>query len=193
MPPTKKELFLELAKPNKEGFSREVKVSEFTDKYSDLRLGNGGSWCRDDSSLAKDYDIHRIKTGNKITSIRLTPKKSLHYSNQIKASIKKSIIKKACVVLGTKSKFVECDHKVGFKMLDVPIEEQTEDLFQPLHKSVNVAKRSHCKKCKTTRKRFDARKLGYKNPVFIGNLNYIDTCKGCYWHDPFRFNREISI
>jgi len=40
---TKKELFLELAIPNKQGVSRWVSVSEFIGKYKQLRLGNGGS------------------------------------------------------------------------------------------------------------------------------------------------------
>jgi len=50
---TKTELFIELANPNKDGVSRWVNVSEFTGKYKDLQLGNGGSWCRASSSLAK--------------------------------------------------------------------------------------------------------------------------------------------
>jgi hypothetical protein len=40
---TKKELFLELATPNKNGISRWVSVSEFVNKYKELQLGNGGS------------------------------------------------------------------------------------------------------------------------------------------------------
>ena len=51
---TKTELFLELAKPNDNGVSRWVLVSEFVGKYKELQLGNGGSWCRASSSLAKN-------------------------------------------------------------------------------------------------------------------------------------------
>lgn len=72
---TKKELFLELAKPNKQGISRWVSVSEFIDKYKRLQLGNGGSWCRANSSLAKEYTVDfdkNITNGNSIDRIRLS-------------------------------------------------------------------------------------------------------------------------
>ncbi len=71
---TKTELFLELAKPNKKGVSRWVGVTEFVGEYKDLQLGNGGSWCRKSSSLAKHYVIESDKSltkGNSIDRIRL--------------------------------------------------------------------------------------------------------------------------
>ena len=40
---TKNELFLELAKPNVQGVSRWVRVTEFVGKYADLAFGNGAS------------------------------------------------------------------------------------------------------------------------------------------------------
>lgn len=39
--PTQQELFIELAKPDKNGISRWVNTSEFIDKYSHLELLNG--------------------------------------------------------------------------------------------------------------------------------------------------------
>ena len=39
---SKKTLFLKLAQPDDEGFSREVFVSEFTGEYEKLKFGNGG-------------------------------------------------------------------------------------------------------------------------------------------------------
>lgn len=53
MKKSKTEIFLELAKPNENGISRWVSVSEFVGKYKTLALGNGGSWCRASSPLAK--------------------------------------------------------------------------------------------------------------------------------------------
>lgn len=50
---TKAELFIELAKPNAEGYSRWVYVSEFIGIYEKLKFGNGGDWCRSSSPLAK--------------------------------------------------------------------------------------------------------------------------------------------
>ncbi|GAA8030048.1 hypothetical protein TH0821_05350 [Helicobacter pylori] len=42
MSKSKKELFLELAQPDKNGVSRWVSVTEFVGKYQGLQLGNGG-------------------------------------------------------------------------------------------------------------------------------------------------------
>ncbi|GAA9928460.1 hypothetical protein VN0859_00670 [Helicobacter pylori] len=42
MSKSKKELFLELAQPDKNGMSRWVSVTEFVGKYQGLQLGNGG-------------------------------------------------------------------------------------------------------------------------------------------------------
>ena len=74
MQKTKTELFLELAKPNKNGVSRWVQTNEFIGIYKDLQLGNGGSWCRASSSLAKKYIVEFDKSqtnGNSIDAIRL--------------------------------------------------------------------------------------------------------------------------
>ncbi|WP_121029049.1 hypothetical protein [Helicobacter pylori] len=46
---------MELAQPDKNGVSCWVSVTEFVGKYQGLQLGNGGSWCRDNSSLAKEF------------------------------------------------------------------------------------------------------------------------------------------
>ena len=70
---TKKELFLALAQqPDKEGFSREVFVKEFTGKYKSLILGNGGSWCRSDSPLGKEFNIERHKEKGSIDLCSIT-------------------------------------------------------------------------------------------------------------------------
>ena len=71
---TKEDLFLELARPNQKGVSRWVPVSEFVGQYKPLQLGNGGSWCRTSSSLAKKYivELDKSKTsGNSIDRVRL--------------------------------------------------------------------------------------------------------------------------
>lgn len=59
---TKTELFIELASPDREGVSRWVKVTEFVGLYASLQLGNGGSWCRASSSLAKKYNVEFDKS-----------------------------------------------------------------------------------------------------------------------------------
>ena len=59
-------LFLELAKLNQDNVSRYVCVSEFIDKYSELKLGNGGSWCRLDGKFGKHYKVVTIKGNGKL-------------------------------------------------------------------------------------------------------------------------------
>ena len=54
---TKTELFLKLAAPDKNGVSRWVYVSEFVGEYADLTFGNGASWARKESTLAKKYNV----------------------------------------------------------------------------------------------------------------------------------------
>ncbi|MCY4321767.1 MAG: hypothetical protein OXC37_05130 [Bdellovibrionaceae bacterium] len=184
--PSKKDLFLELAQPDNTGLSRKVFPNEFKKKYAPLTYTNGNPWAR---SL-KTYIIYIHKEKNKTQYIQLRGLKKHSYNQNIKSSIKKTIKSKPCVVLNT-THCIECDHKDGFKAFDIKPKNQTEDLFQPMHKSVNSAKREHCKKCKKTKKRFDAKKLGYKKSVYKGNLRYEGTCKGCYWHDPFLFNQSI--
>lgn len=186
------DLFLELAKPDADGFSRRVPVSEFEGRYERLRMGNGGGWCRDDGPLAKKFNIKRHKEGGRIVAVELQGQKKQPIEKPIPARIKQDITSNLCVVLAVSN--VECDHKDGRR--DDPrladINRVTLDDFQPLSKAANNAKRQHCKNCRNTGKRFDARQLGYRVSQFKGNGDYNGSCIGCYWHDPKRFNFEVS-
>lgn len=51
---TKPFLFEKLASPDENGVSRWVSKSEFVGKYADLMFQNGASWCRKESSIAKN-------------------------------------------------------------------------------------------------------------------------------------------
>jgi hypothetical protein len=112
---TKNELFIELAKPNKEGISRWVNVSEFVGKYKELKLGNGGSWCRKESTLAKEYKIEfdkGITNGNGIDRIRLNGFNEEEIGNQnIRGDIKEKIKNQRCVILGTSKVEIDLPHK----------------------------------------------------------------------------------
>lgn len=191
---SKVNLFLELAKPDKNGFSREVSVEEFTGKYAELKMGNGGDWCRNDGSLGKKYNIRKRYSGkgNKIISIELHGYQKNPTKRAIKAEIQKKIKEQRCVVLGTGR--TECDHKDG--RLDDPrvsnVGSQKLSDFQPLSKAANVAKRQHCKECKDTGNRFDATRLGFKVSQIDGNGKYRGSCVGCYWHDPKRFHGALD-
>ena len=54
---TKTELFLQLAQPDQNGCSRWINTTEFVGEYADLKFGNGASWARKESTLAKKYKI----------------------------------------------------------------------------------------------------------------------------------------
>ncbi len=71
---TQQELFLKLANPDENGFSRWVYTSEFCGEFSSLELLNGLSWGRKSSNLAKKYILITDKTitkSNKIDRIKL--------------------------------------------------------------------------------------------------------------------------
>ncbi len=189
---SKKCLFLELAKPDSQGFSRKVSVSEFIGRYSELLLGNGGSWCRDDGGLAKEFNIVRHKSHGRINHIELQGFKKIPIDKGIRANIRQEISKNSCAVLHIGK--VEVDHKDGRR--DDPrlsdISRQRTSDFQALSKAVNNAKRQHCKTCRKTGKRFDASLLGYRKSQVKGNGIYRGSCIGCYWYGPFEFNYRIS-
>jgi hypothetical protein len=60
---TKTELFFQLCSYNGEGESRMVETSELT---KELCFGNGGSWCRVDSTFAKQYKFVTRKFNGKL-------------------------------------------------------------------------------------------------------------------------------
>ena len=90
---TKTDLFLDLAKPVN-GISRWVTSKEFIGKYSVLVFGNGASWARKESSLAKTYIVEfdkSISNGNSIDRVRLNGLQSITHSQHIRSDIKKNI------------------------------------------------------------------------------------------------------
>jgi ICEA protein len=192
MTETKRELFLELAQPNEEGFSRKVYVTEFTGKYDQLKMGNGGSWCREEGSLGKEYNVQRHIERGAIYYIQLHGYKKVAINKAIRADIVRCIRAQTCAILGTGN--VEVDHKDGRR--DDPRlfnkDTQKESDFQPLSKAANNAKRQHCKECRDTDIRFDARVLGYGVSQVQGDMKYRGSCVGCYWYNPKEFNRRVS-
>jgi len=202
----KKELFIELAKPDKNWISRWVNTSEFVDDYSQLELLNWLSWGRRSSSLAKKYIIEVDKTktsGVKIDRIRLNwfnNSKTKHITQSIRADIKKEIWKKRCIVLGTNRSCdhkVEVDHKDGRKenLEIMNTKTQTIDDFQPLSKPANDAKRQFCKKCKETWIRYDAKKLWYTISYTKWKAEYEKWigCHWCFWYDPIEFRKSLKF
>lgn len=206
MKKTKTELFLQLAKPDKNGISRWVSVNEFRGVYKALQLGNGGSWCRASSSLAKKFIVEFDKTltsGNAIDAIRLNGFNNTQNFNQnIRQDIKEFYKNKNCVMLGingkTENTKIEIDHKDGRKN-DMRISDATTQIlddFQPLCKAANDVKRQICKICKETNKRWKAKNLlGNPYDFYEGDEEYTDElgCVGCYQYDPVKYRKECAI
>lgn len=196
---TKTELFLKLAQPNENGVSRWVKVSEFVGEYADLTFGNGASWARKESTLAKKYIVEFYKDdtpGNSIDRIRVNGFNDVNYSQHISAAIKREIKNRRCVILGTSNP--EVDHKNGMKNEDRVMENKDQRLsdFQPLSKAANDAKRQFCKECKRTGIRYDAKKLGYPMAYYEGTAHHNheeNACIGCFWYDPIEFRKHLSL
>lgn len=188
-----RELFLEAAKPDELGHTEWMTIEALVAIDPRFATGNGGSWCRDDGPL-RDYRIERRKKGNKIDAVRLTGTQVAPKERQINPAVKKEVVKKRCAILDVGSN-IECDHKDGrydsHKMLD--LSKQTAADFQPLSKAANMAKRQHCKTCKESGKRYDAKRLGYSVGWIGGDDDYDKWgCGGCYWHDPKFFNGKVS-
>jgi len=200
---TKTDLFLELAKPNENGVSRWVEIAEFTGKYKDLQLGNGGSWCRASSTLAKKYIVEfdkSITNGNSIDRIRLNGFNLQKTFNQnIRQDIKDFYKTQNCVMLGingnSENTKIEIDHKDGRKecqRVSTSALQKLED-FQPLCKAANDAKRQICKRCKEDNKRWSARNIkGNPYDFYDGNENYTQElgCVGCYQYDPVEYRKS---
>lgn len=195
---TKTDLFLELAKPNEQGISRWVSVDEFVGDYATLKFGNGASWARKESTLAKKFIVEFDKTitsGNGIDRVRLNGFNNSDYSQNIRADIKRVIKAQRCVVLGTSNP--EVDHKNGMKNEDRVMRNENQQLsdFQPLSKAANDAKRQFCKECRRSGKRYDAKNLGYPMSYYTGTAEHHmeeDACVGCYWYDPIEFKKHLK-
>lgn len=197
---TKPYLFVKLAKPNDEGKSRWVSKDEFVGEFSSLMFQNGADWCRKESTIAKYYYIEfdkSITPGNGIDRIRLNgyKKEEDKIGNQtIRSDIKNYYKKERCVILYTSNP--EVDHKNGWKN-DGAMNIKTQKLedFQPLSKAANDAKRQFCKECRRTKKRFDAKKLGYPMSFYDGDENHVGDekgCIGCFWYDPIEFRKHLK-
>ena len=200
---SKIDLFLELAQPDPStGISRWVYAEEFKDKYSALKLGNGGSWCRGNGSLQKKYVVRLDKSltiGNKIDRIRLDGYRADdHFNQHIRSDIKEGIRQQKCVMMGVKgiseNTTIEVDHKDGRKD-DIRVSnlstQQASD-FQPLCGAANKIKREICRKCKATGIRWDAKNIkGNPFSFYAGDCHYTEKygCEGCYQYDPVAYRK----
>lgn len=188
-----REAFLKIAQPNEDGISREVSIDELVAIDPRFTMGNGGSWCRSDGPL-KEFVIARIKDKRgRIIAVKLEGRSGSIMNRQIRADIVKELRVQACAVLAVNSE-TQVDHKNG-RYNDPRVNDtktQRVDDFQALSRAANTAKRQHCKECKASEIRFDAKKLGYSVSQWLGGKEYQGSCAGCFWYDPVEFNSRVS-
>jgi hypothetical protein len=187
------DLFIELASPDKNGVSRVFSKTEFVNEYSELHFTNGCNWMR---GLKGKYKY--VTSGNKspIWTIQLIGIDEDYSNRSIRKDILLEIKSQKCVhtgFAGTTQNGIECDHKNGryddINALD-PSKQNVTD-FQPLCRQANLQKRSDCKSCLLTGKRFDAKSLYYSKSVVKGTLDYEGDCDGCYWFNPMEFKKSL--
>ncbi|MDR2906074.1 MAG: restriction endonuclease [Helicobacteraceae bacterium] len=202
---TKNQLFIELAKPDENGVSRWVNVSEFTGKYASLVFGNGADWARRDGQLAKKYNIEfdkSISKGNRNDRVRLNGfNTKISFNQNIRKDIKDALKSQNCVMLGVNGNSanvkIEIDHKDGRKT-DLSVSKKSTqkiENFQPLCKAANDVKRQICKHCKETGKRWNAKNIkGNPYDFYDGNENYTQElgCVGCYQYDPVEYRKSSA-
>lgn len=176
------------------GFSDIIFIEDLINKYGEqFKSNNGCQWARKGSKLDKRYILVRIQakdiggTGNKVVAIQTKGIRKTVENHSIPLVVRNSLKGKPCAVLNVITSDMEIDHKNG-KYND---ENYDENDFQPLSKSVNDAKREHCKRCNSTGCRFKASVLGYKVDFTKGDEKST-FCEGCYWYDPKLFNQIIS-
>lgn len=178
-----------------EDFSKDIKIETLKKIHPSYETVNGATWNRADNSyLGKKYNLVSTPVKGKLYSVRADgPNKGRKIRQNIRKDIADAITKQRCAVLDVRSSHIECDHKDGMKddhrLADTAQQKLTD--FQPLSKAANDAKRNHCSKCISTKKRYDARQLGYTVGWVYGDEN-TTVCKGCYWYDPKEFNRLVS-
>jgi len=180
-------LFLSLAEyDEKTSLSRIVSTNEFKDQYNQLKLGNGGSWCRMDSAFAKKFkyvlrknnnslsfswnpsveetmsiqkEFNNLEIGknNIITHIKIYgTKDSDSLSRSIREDIREYFKNSLCVVCGNSD--VEIDHKNGLynNSRVLNMSTQVVEDFQTLCRHCNQQKRQSIIYTKQTGRRYPA-------------------------------------
>lgn len=190
-PGTKNFLAEKLFSPNSKGVSNYVEVSNFPPGF----FGNGAGILREDGTFCKKYKLERQKVGNKTIRIRTIGFADDGVDSSIPYHVRKHFKNLKgkdgieCPVLGT-SMNLEIDHKNGRKDR---IGNNISD-YQLLSKPANNAKRQHCKECKESGIRFDAKRLNYSVSYTYGGPEYSNNigCRGCHWYDPKDFHERCQ-
>lgn len=171
------QLFLKNFPVDENGWNDFISMERLLEISPDFKTTNGCDWARSETSwLGRQFIIYREKTKGRISGVQLqgfNVKKENHY---IPSSVRNEIFRCAVLDIGTN---IEIDHKSG----RYEKEKYEKSDFQGLNKTVNDAKRQHCKECKETGIRFDAKRLGSNISYVLGDEK-TTSCEGCYWNDP---------
>ena len=174
------------------GCSDVIFIEDLIKEYGEqFQSNNGCQWARKGSKLDKNYILTRFQAkdlggkGNKVVAIQVSGFRESIENHSIPVQIRRSLKNTPCAVLGVITS--EIDNKNG----KYKSEEYQKEDFQSLTKSVNDAKREHCKRCNASKQRFKASVLGYSVDFIEGDENS-PTCQGCYWYDPQFFNHTVS-
>lgn len=151
-------LFCELANVDINGISRFVCTNEFKNKYSKLVLGNGGSWCRFDSSFGKKYKIITIKNDGEIKMS--WDANDIDITN-IKKDINKLIQEKILII--EKGKSIKYIKLYGY---------QNNDYLKPISKEIrDFFNKKPCVVCGSTHNTVIDHKNGLYNDPRVLNIN----------------------
>lgn len=189
------QLFLQHYPVDENGYSEIALMEDLIEICPDFKTKNGCQWARsgEGSWLGKQFEIERKhKYGNTgaVISVQLVGFRQKQEYHNIPNNIRQSIDKRCRVLdIGTNIEFanIELDHKDA----TYQTKELTVDDFQPLCKTVNDAKRQHCKECRENGIRFDAKRIG-SNISYSSGDAYSNTCIGCYWNDTYDFWQKVT-
>jgi hypothetical protein len=182
-------IFEKISEVDKKGLGKVWLISDLISISKKFQTTNGLAWARSDGSLGKKYLIDRVKKNNRSYSVQLVGFNLQATERYIPQSVRSHFANAVCALTGT-SEQIEIDHKDG-RYLQHYTEPQD---FQPLHRNINLIKRQHCKKCKETNLRFDAKQLGFNKSYIMGDDKWKMPlgCRGCFWFDIHEFRKEVK-
>jgi len=191
-----------------------VSVDQFIGKYNNLKLGNGGSWCRNSawkhhkvatmkkngvinylwetdnenekSIVSKAFRVYPVTKGNSIQYFGIFGLKEQNKLRPIRSDIKDYWVKFPCVFCGLKENLV-CDHKNDLynDMRVLNTKTQTLDDFQPLCKHCNALKRE------AKKKKFSAKELPMYSHYSI-DFYWEQNPEESFWYDPIKFRKRVD-
>ena len=166
-----------------------------------LKTTNGRGWWREHTGLGSILKVVALKDKNGLYEIWLDGYKNQvrehtrHIPENVKAYYRTGpqICAFCCIKVTGSQKKPQIDHCCG-RYNDPNFDKQDPLAYQLLCARHNTWKRTVCGKCKSTGRRFDARKfcVGEALGWHHGTMKYEGTCKGCIVHNVRKWRIESS-